>query len=154
MKFTAAILMLILSFLNCPQRNTAMKIKYFSNGKEKSISIPRDNVEELTALLRNLISGIDDEARLVVDDERIEMLKQNDNTVEIVFEKKQKFNSAEFSEYPISKILIPLSGDLSTTENENAVVIFLGKNIYDSSPYINQNGKSDLKKIIAILRID
>lgn len=131
-----------------------MKIKYFSNGKEKSISIPRDNVEELTALLRNLISGIDDEARLVVDDERIEMLKQNDNTVEIVFEKKQKFNSAEFSEYPISKILIPLSGDLSTTENENAVVIFLGKNIYDSSPYINQNGKSDLKKIIAILRID
>ncbi len=131
-----------------------MKIKYFSNGKEKSVSIPRENVEEFSDLLRKLIGGIDDEARLVIDDERIELLKQNDNAVEIFFEADQKFSSQEFSEYPVSKILIPLSGDLSTTENEKAVVILLGRNIYDSSPYINQNGKSDLKKIIATLRID
>jgi hypothetical protein len=124
-----------------------MKIFFYKNGIKKDISLNKAQSDSLSLNIKKLIEGIDDEARLVVDDERLDEIKKNDEAIEILFEKPVKFTSQEFSNYSIGKILIPVSGDLAGTENENGVVILLGEKIYDSSPYINTNGKELVNEI-------
>jgi len=118
-----------------------MKISFYKNGTKKDISLNKAQSDSVSQNIKKLIEGIDDEARLVVAGERLDEIRKNDEVIEILFEKPIKFTSKEFSNYSIGKILIPVSGDLAGTENENGVVIFLGGKIYDSSPYINTNGK-------------
>jgi hypothetical protein len=129
-----------------------MKIFFYKNGIKKDISLSKTQSDSLSQKIKKLIEGIDDEARLVVDEERLDEIKKNDEAVEILFEKPIKFTSIEFSNYSIGKILIPGRGDLAGTENENGVVVFLGGKIYDSSPYINTNGKNIVNEIIGFLK--
>ena len=124
-----------------------MKIFFYKNGIKKDIPLNKAQSDSLSQNIKKLIEGIDDEARLVVDGERLDEIKKNDEAIEILFEKPIKLTSKEFSNYEIGKILIPVSGDLAGTENENGVVIFLGGKIYDSSPYINTNGKELVDEI-------
>ncbi len=125
-----------------------MKIFFYKNGIKKDISLNKAQSDLLSQNIKKIIEGIDDEARLVVDGERLDEIKKNDEVIEILFEKPIKFSSKEFSNYEIGKILIPVSGDLSGTENENGVVIFLGEKIFDSNPYINTNGKKLVDEVL------
>jgi len=125
-----------------------MKIFFYKNGIKKDISLNKAQSDSLSQNIKKIIERIDDEARLVVDEERLNEIKKNDEAIEILFEKPIKFSSKEFSNYEIGKILIPVSGDLSGTENENGVVIFLGEKIFDSNPYINTNGKKLVDEVL------
>jgi len=130
-----------------------MKILFYKNGIKKEISLNKTQLDSLSQNIQKLIEGIDDEARLVVDEERLDEIRKNDEVIEILFEKPIKFTSKDFSNYSIGKILIPVSGDLSGTENENGVIIFLGEKIYDSSPYINTNGKKLVDEVLHFINL-
>jgi len=147
MKSNIILLFIVFFFLNCLQETQTMKIFFYKNGIKKDIPLNKAQSDSLSQNIKKLIEGIDDEARLVVDGERLDEIKKNDEAIEILFEKPIKLTSKEFSNYEIGKILIPVSGDLAGTENENGVVIFLGGKIYDSSPYINTNGKELVDEI-------
>lgn len=129
-----------------------MKINYFKNGAENKISLKGSQIEKLMPLLKKLISDVDDEARLIVDNERISNIKKSDEVLEIILDQAIKFTSKRFKDYEIKKILIPVTGELSTTENEKSVVLLLGNKIYDSNPYINSNGAQNLKDILGIIK--
>ncbi|MGD0339345.1 MAG: hypothetical protein ABSB78_11215 [Bacteroidota bacterium] len=128
-----------------------MKIKYFNNGQSGIVELNKDNSKKVFDELKNLIEGINDMARLVVDEERIDELRKNDEALEIEFDNEIEFNSKEFEQLKIKKILLPLSGDLAYTEDESAAVIFLGSTAYEPNPYLNLNGRSHISNLMKIL---
>lgn len=128
-----------------------MKIKYFNSGQSEIVELNKDNSKKVFDELKNLIEGINDVARLVVDEERMDELRKNDEALEIVFDNEIEFNSKEFEQLKIKKILLPLSGDLAYTEDESAAVIFLGSTAYEPNPYLNLNGRSHISNLIKIL---
>ena len=154
MKSLIVVLLTCLSFQNFGQRYAGMKIEIFGEGKSKEIFLMQNEKKTLMNELTKLINGVNDIARLAVDEDRLKEIKRTDDLIEIKFEIKINFTSSEFTDYPIEKILIPITGDLSSTEEDNAVVLLLGAGSYDTNPYINSSGEKTFENIKRILKIN
>lgn len=143
--------LILSSFSNCISENKLIS-KHFINGNVVKVRLNESQTMDLIKNLKLLIEGIDDQARLVVDKDRIKEIKKSDEIYEFVLIPSHKFSSKRFKNYLIKNIIIPITGDLSSTENKNSVIILAGDNEYDSSPYINSNGSNLLKQIIKIVK--
>lgn len=144
----------LLLFLNCKQGEQKMNVKYFKEGTEKEILLNKEQQKILLVYLENLIDGIDDTARLYADEDRLNEVRNSDSALEFFFEEKREFFSNETGTVFINKIFLPITGDLSISETKGSVIIFFGKEAYDSSPYINSAGIEFLDNILKILQIE
>ena len=145
------IFLLLVLFAGCKEGKTIMKIQYYNHGELQFSMLNVDLQNEILTLTRDLISNSSDILKLLVNDSRIEEIKQNEVSVEIIFEEHNMFTSDELGTENVKKILFPLSGDFIGNNEDPVVTIFLGDESYSSGPYRNEKGFDklmELKKLV------
>jgi hypothetical protein len=145
------IILLLVLIAGCKEGKTIMKIQYYNHGELQFPMLNVDLQNEILTLTRDLISNSSDILKLLVNDSRIEEIKQNEVSIEIIFEEHNLFTSDELGTEKVNKILFPLSGDFIGNTEDPVITIFLGDESYFSGPYRNEKGFDklmELKKIV------
>lgn len=145
------VLILLVLLLGCIEEQTTMKVNYYNLGNLNSPEIKEETQEKILVLATNLISNSNDILKLLVDESRIEEIKQNETAIEIIFEEYKSFTSDELGTDKVKKLLFPLSGDFIGNDEDPVITIFLGDDSYFSGPYRNKNGLETLNKIKALV---
>lgn len=128
-----------------------MKISYYSNSKAQNPKLSVKQEEEILNLVTDLISSSNDILKLLVDESRIEEIKQNETAIEIIFDEYKIFTSDELGTDKVKKLFLPLSGDFIGNNEDPVITIFLGDESYFSGPYRNENGLETLNKIKSLV---
>jgi len=139
MKF--CILMISLLLINCQENNNQMKITYYKDGKTTSIDNSKIDYKSLFPKIKKIAESFSEALRVYTDEERINLLKSEDEVIEIHFTENQKVTNLTDGEVTFNRLLIPLTGDFSTTEEEKDGMIFIGLDEYDASPYLLSDGR-------------
>lgn len=135
------LLIISLFFINCQENNNQMKITYYKDGKTTNIDISKIDSKSLFPKIKKIAESFSEVLRIYTDEERINLLKSEDEVIEIYFTEKQKINNNSEGEVTFNKLLIPVTGDFSVTEEEKDGVIFIGLDEYDASPYLLPDGR-------------
>ena len=141
--------------LSCIEKNKIMDVNYFEAGIETSIYLDIDKQKSVLSLINELVEKSTDALRLLVDDARINSLKQNETCIEVVLNKYHTFSSEVLGKEKVKKVFLPLTGDFIGNEDDPIITIFLGDEGYFSGPYRNTNGYSkliELKNLITNLK--
>ncbi|HOJ16943.1 MAG TPA: hypothetical protein PLT92_00095 [Ignavibacteriaceae bacterium] len=146
------IFILSLLLINCHDKTSYMNVIYYKDGKSTKIDLKKLDLKSLHSDLKKLVEGITEDLRIVTDEERLNEIRSEDEIIEILFNEKQSVMNPENGEIVFDKILIPISGDFSTTEDVSDGVVFIGLHQYDAAPYLLPGGRQIIlsvrKKII------
>jgi hypothetical protein len=135
----------------CNEEKNIMKIKYYSSSEERNPRLSEEQQKEILNLVTDLISNSNDILKLLVDEIRIEEIKQNETAIELIFEEYKVFTSDDLGTDKVKKLFFPLSGDFIGNDEDPVITIFLGDESYFSGPYRNENGLETLNKIKALI---
>lgn len=139
------------SFLCGNQGDEGYGIFLYDNGKKSEIKLSSSDQTELLNTVYELLKNIDDEYRLYVDSERVELIKKNDKAIEIIFDKEKAIITKSKGTINLDRLLIPLTGDLSYDQNENRVTILTGNPDYSGSPLISDCDEKTLLKFLKLI---
>jgi len=157
MKLTIFLLLpLITSFLCCSNNSDEMSNKlktiYYKNNSADTLKLSTKQAAKIQAILKELFGKVDEELRLYLDSERIETLKVEDESVEFIFPQELSISVKTKYNIVFDRVIIPLSGDLSLSENNNDAILIFGDKEYGSSPHLALNGNLLVKELVDILK--
>ena len=135
--------------MSCKENRQDTKIIYYDKGKEIAIGSKLTGYADLIRATENLLVGADDMLRLAVDSELIKKIKKEESAIEVIFPKPIEFTiNYNMNIIHPDRILIPLSGEFTGTEENPPATIFHGYPEYSAGPYRNSKGLGQLKKIL------
>ena len=120
--------------------DNACKVRLYKN--RQSSETQQQNVQELEALVKELVEGTDDAYKQIVTAQDIKELKQQ-LCLEIIFPSELAIALNGGICITMSKILIPLD-----EHHDNSIVFYCGHDRYFSPPYVNSHGARTLEKIL------
>lgn len=118
---------LVFMIPTCNSMNDSdLSLTYFNKGK--AIVIKEYEKEVLMDKITELISSLNQPISLIVTKELIDKIKNDDECLEIIFDRPTVFKLGNNRKMEISKLLIPLSGKYVGNEKSPSDIIFLGNN--------------------------
>lgn len=128
-----------------------MNVEVIKNSSAEKVSLDRDLQKRVFQLITSLIEESDDVLRLMVTEDRINEIKENEESIEIVFNSKKEFESVQLGGESIKKILLPLTGEFIGSPEDPIITIFIGDDDYFSGPLRNSIGYQKLMEIKSII---
>lgn len=129
-----------------------MKVTYFEQGRETDINFrSKAELEQLQDLITDLIAGTNDVLRLLVNNERVEQIKNENNGIEIKFSELIIIHSNELADYQVDGLLIPFTGEFADTDENGVATVFLADEVYVSGPLRNPSGMKLVNQIEVLL---
>ncbi|MBQ8482645.1 MAG: hypothetical protein IJ532_08990 [Alphaproteobacteria bacterium] len=125
----------------------AGELIYYENGQSERLS--DDNISEITKIIDELVSGVDDALKLIVMDDTIDELKRK-KCLEIILSDKREVQPNEFIQqgFAYYKLLLPIyEGERVTS----AILYFGNEKVYYTPPYVNKDGRKYIDEIRKII---
>jgi hypothetical protein len=143
------IFLMIFAILCCKEQEyNDMKVTYFEQGKERAIEFRSEtDFDQFKDLVIELVTGTNDVLRLLVNDDRIEQIKNDVAGVEIKFSELKILHSNELADYQVDGLLIPFTGEFADTDENGVATIFLADEVYVSGPLRNPSGMKIVNQI-------
>lgn len=144
---------MIFAILCCQEQDfNDMKVTYFEAGKETEINFrSKADFDQLKNLIMELVAGTDDVLRLLVNDERIEQLKNDAAGIEIKFSELLILHSDQLADYQVDGLLIPFNGEFADIDENGVATVFLADQVYLSGPLRNPSGMKIVNQMRALL---
>jgi hypothetical protein len=128
-----------------------MNVEVIKNSTAEKVSLEKDLQKRVFRLITSLIEESDDVLRLMVTGDRINEIKQSEESIEIVFNSTKVFESDQLGGESIKKILLPLTGEFIGSPEDPIITIFVGEDEYFSGPLRNRVGYPKLMEIKSII---
>lgn len=129
-----------------------MIIIEYQNGSEKKFEPDEEEIKEINSFVMNLLSLTNDMLRVYLDEDTILGIKNNEHCVEIIYNNAQTFSSSFLDEINVKKILIPLTGNYSSSRKNNSVMIILGEGDYSSAPLTTEGGYNIVENLLQLIK--
>ncbi|HEU4881536.1 MAG TPA: hypothetical protein VFT45_04800 [Longimicrobium sp.] len=120
----------------------AMEVTYHHAGRAypaPASVLPRAQVD---SMLREMLAGTDDVVRMFVNRERIEMYRERETALEIVFPAESTFHTATRGDVRADRIFL-----LMSVPDGHSVAIFHGTGAYFMPPLLNLRGREILRRL-------
>lgn len=134
-------------FFNCNNETIIMKIYFYHSGSRSDINLKEIDLKEVEGIIKELAAGTSEIMRSYVDEEELNEIRSKESAIEIYLNNILTINSDELGELKLKKILIPLTGDYSGTEESPVASVFIGEEEYISNPFRNLQGFPLVKKL-------
>lgn len=137
--------------MGCIEEANYMNVNVIKKGSTEKVSLDKDDQKRLLQLVTSLIEESDDVLRLMVTEDRINDIKQVEESIEIVFSSEKIFKSDKLGGESIKKILLPLTGEFIGSPEDPIITIFVGDDEYFSGPLRNSVGYQKLMGIKSLV---
>ena len=141
------LLIIAINIIGCKKEEMKdISVIHFNRGEERAVQFnSQEELESFSGLLKELIAGTDDKLRLLVNEDRIQQIKNNTDGIEIKFSGSRILHSSILEDYQVDGLLIPFSGEFAG--QDGVATIFLADKVYLSGPLRNSRGREIIKLI-------
>ncbi len=121
-------------------RAVPMSVTMYRDGRSTNFRPDAQQSEEIHSCLVTLLDGADEVMRVYVGDDRIANLRVHERCVEIQYDSSMLFTKGKFAPMRLTRIFLPLSGDLAGTDTSPVATMIVGDPEYQSGPLRNPTG--------------
>ncbi|MDX1699275.1 MAG: hypothetical protein R3250_01595 [Melioribacteraceae bacterium] len=114
-----------------------MNVNLIRYGSTEKVSLDMESQKRIVQIVSSIINESNEVVRLMVTEDRINSIKESEESIEIIFHSERVFESDNIGGEPIKKILFPLTGEFIRTSEDAIFTIFIGDDEYFSGPLRN-----------------
>ncbi len=121
-------------------RGVPMNLTIYQDGKSTEVRPDAQRSEKIQSCVMKLLAGADDVLRLYVGEDRIASLRAHEHCVEIQYDSAMSFATKQFGTMKLTRVLLPLTGDLAGDAASPVATVIVGDPDYQSGPLRNPEG--------------
>ncbi len=138
------------SLLCSKQSIEGIHVYLYDRGGKTELNLSGPDKTGLLNIINDMFFRIDHNMRLYIDSSRAESIMNEQKAFEIVFENETEMITENIGTFKLTKLMIPLSGDLSPDLAERRIIFLTGNPAYSGSPLVSTCDEKTIEQFFSL----